>query len=313
MIIVRFTSGLGNQMFQYNLYSFLRKRYPDTKVKADVRWFYTDDEHHGFELRRIFEGVEGSDFLLEEASVSEIFAASGQIPTPFRGPFARSVKFLLGPVNRKLREAGRCEKAGITYDYLKEKTPYETFLDLDTSKNYYIFGFFTEEAYYRDRTDDIRRELKFPPLTGENQTLAQKMAAGNSVSIHVRRGDYLSATYSGQFLCLGEEYYKKAVDIIRERISDPEFYVFSEDADFVRKEFSWLSNMTVVDINKGIDSYRDMQLMSMCRANIIANSTFSQWASILNEDPDHITVYPARYMKDEDTEVRTLPGWIRVD
>lgn len=209
MIIVRFTSGLGNQMFQYNLYSFLRKRYPEVKVKADVRWFYTDDEHHGFELRRIFENVEGSDFLIEEASVSEIFATSGQIPTPFRGLLARPVRFLLGPVNRKLRESGRCEKAGITLDYLKEKTPYETFLELDTSKNYYIFGFFTEEAYYRDRLDDIRRELKFPPFTGENKALSEKMAEGNSVSIHVRRGDYLSATYSGQFLCLGADYWSR--------------------------------------------------------------------------------------------------------
>ncbi len=300
-------------MFQYNLYSFLRKRYPDTKVKADVRWFYTDDEHHGFELRRIFENVEGSGFLLEEASASEIFAASGQIPTPFRGPLARPVRFLLGPVNRKLRESGRCEKAGITLDHLKEKTPYETFLDLDTSKNYYIFGFFTEEAYYRDRIDEIRRELKFPVLKGDNKALSDRMAEGNSVSIHVRRGDYLSATYSGQFLCLGAKYYKKAVEIIKGRLSDPHFYVFSEDADFVRKEFSWLSDMTVVDLNRGNDSFRDMQLMAACKANIIANSTFSQWAAILNENPDHITVYPARYMKDEDTEVRTLPGWIRVD
>ena len=300
-------------MFQYNLYSFLRKRYPNTKVKADVRWFYTDDEHHGFELRRIFENVEGSGFSFEEASTSEIFAVSGQIPTPVKGALARPLHFLLGPVNRKLREAGRCERSGITLDYLKEKTPYETFLDLDTSRNYYIFGFFTEEAYYRDRLDDIRCELKFPPLTGENQELSKRMADGNSVSIHVRRGDYLSATYSGQFLCLGSDYYKKAVDIVRQHMSDPHFYIFSEDADFVRKEFAWLNDMTVVDINKGTDSFRDMQLMACCRANIIANSTFSQWAAILNENPDHITVYPARYMKDEDTEVRTLPGWIRVD
>ena len=313
MIIVRFTSGLGNQMFQYNLYRFLKDRYPDVKVRADVRWFYTDDEHHGFELRRIFGNVEGSDFSLDEASVSEIFAASGQIPTPFRGPLARPVKFLLGPVNRKLREAGKCEKAGITFDQLREKTGYETFLDLDTSKNYYIFGFFIEEAYYRDRIPAIKRELKFPPLTGKNQELAERMRAGNSVSVHVRRGDYLSKTYSGQFLSLGQDYYRKAVDIVREHLEDPKFYVFSEDAEYIRKEFSWLSDMTVVDINKGNDSFRDMQLMSICRANIIANSTFSQWASILNENSDHITVYPARYMKDEDTEVRNLPGWIRVE
>ena len=312
LIIVRFTSGLGNQMFQYNLYRFLKDRYPGVAVKADVRWFYTDDEHHGFELRRIFENVEGSDFSLEEASTSEIYAVSGQIPTPVKGILARPLHFLLGPVNRKLREAGRCERNGITIDYLKERIEYDTFLKLDTSKNYYIFGFFTEEAYYRDRIDRIKKELKVPPLTGRNAVIAERMENCNSVSIHVRRGDYLSQTYSGQFLCLGEEYYRPAVDIIRQHIEDPEFFIFSEDADWVRKEFAWIDNKTIVDINKGNDSFRDMQLMSKCKANIIANSTFSQWAAILNDNPGHITVYPARYMTDEDTEERTIPGWIRV-
>ncbi len=312
MIIVRFTSGLGNQMFQYNLYSFLKTRYPDTKVLADTRWFYTDDEHHGFELRRIFENVEGSAFSFGEASVSDIYKASGQIATPFRGPFARGVKILLGPVNRKLREAGKCEKAGITYDQLTKKTPFDVFCNLDVSKNHYIFGYFTEEVYYRDRIDRLKKELKFPPLTGENAGIADKMKSENSVSIHVRRGDYLSKTYSGQFLLLGQEYYRPAVEKVREHIKDPKFYIFSEDADFVRQEFSWLEDMTVVDINRGNDSFRDMQLMTKCKANIIANSTFSQWASILNENSEHITVYPDKYMTDEDTQMRLLPGWIRV-
>ncbi len=299
-------------MFQYNLYSFLRRKYPQTKVKADVRWFYTDDEHHGFELRRIFDNVEGSEFLLEEATAAEIFSVSGQIPTPFRGPLARPVRYLLGPVNRKLRESGRPEKAGITYNQLEEKFSYETVSDLDISKNHYIFGFFIEEAYYRDRIQTLKKELVFPPMTGENSELADRMTKENSVSIHVRRGDYLSKTYAGQFLCLERDYYEPAVEAVRKQLSDPKFYIFSEDADYVREAFSWLPDKTVVSINSGNDSFRDMQLMTKCKANIIANSTFSQWASILNENPEHITVYPARYMADEDTEVRTLPGWIRI-
>ena len=291
MIVVRFTSGLGNQMFQYNLYSFLRERYPGTEVKADVTWFYTQDEHHGFELERIFGGVEGSRFSLDIAKTSEIYAVSGQIPAPVKGLLAKPLKFLLGPVNRKLRESGKCEKAGVTFDQLSGRISYEELCDLDISRNYYIFGFFIEEAYYRDRMETLRQELKFPPMTGRNAELAAMMAQEESVSIHVRRGDYLSPTYSGQFLCLGRDYYEKAVDIVREHMSEPKFYIFSEDADFVRKEFAWLENMTAVDINSGNDSFRDMQLMARCRANIIANSTFSQWASILNENPGHITVY----------------------
>lgn len=312
MIIVRFTSGLGNQMFQYNLYSLLRNRFPDTKVKADVTWFYTDDEHHGFELERIFGNVPGSGFRLDKASTKEIYEVSGQIPTLAKGALAKPVKFLLGPVNRKLREAGKCEKSGITYDHLVKKIDHEMIEAIDPSVNHYIFGFFIEEAYYRDRIDAIKEELVFPVMSGENEKIAQRMRETESVSVHVRRGDYLSARYADRFLCLGRDYYEKAVDIVRGKLNDPRFFIFSEDAEYVREEFSWLSDKTIVDINKGSDSYRDMQLMTCCKANIIANSTFSQWASILNENTDHITVYPSGYMADEDTEVRTMPGWIRV-
>ena len=312
MIIVRFTSGLGNQMFQYNLYSLLRKKYPDTKVRADVTWFYTDDEHHGFELRRIFENVPGSGFLLEEATTREIYSVSGQIPTPVKGILARPVRYLLGPVNRHLRENKKRDHGAVILDALKEKIDPETVLDLDPKKDHYIFGYFIEEAYYRDRIDILKKEFVFPALTGENADIARKMEEEESVSVHIRRGDYLSDTYSGMFLCLDRDYYERSVAIMRQHMTSPHFYMFSEDPEYVKQAFDWLEDKTIVDINSGNDSYRDMQLMSKCKGNIIANSTFSQWASILNENPGHITVYPAGYMKDEDTEIRKLPGWIRV-
>ncbi len=312
MIIVKFTSGLGNQMFQYNLYSFLKEKYKDTQVKADTTWFNIMDEHHGFELRRIFENVEGSRFSFEEASVGEIYKVSGQIPTPVKGALGKAVRPFIGHINRRLREAGKCEKCGETLDYFTQKPEYDRICNLDVSRNNYIFGFFIEEAYYRDRIDKIKSELVFPPFSGENAELAGKMEQGPSVSIHVRRGDYLSSTYSGKFLSLGMDYYRTAVDIVKQHIENPEFYIFSEDEQFVNEAFAWLPAKTVVSNNSGKNSFRDMQLMTKCKANIIANSTFSQWGAILNENPGHITVYPAKYMADEDTEMRTMPGWIRV-
>ncbi len=299
-------------MFQYNLYSLLREKYPGVKVKADVTWFYTEDEHHGFELNRIFKNVPGSLFDIEEATAYEIYSVSGQIPTPVKGILARPVKYLLGPVNRHLRESGKCEKCGVTFDHLQSRIDPETVQNLDPDRNYYIFGYFTEEAYYRDRMDVLRKELIFPPLVGENAAIAQKMEQEQSVSVHIRRGDYLSKTYSDTFLCLERDYYERAVGIMREHMKDPHFYMFSEDPDYVKREFDWLEEKTIVSINTGNDSFRDMQLMSRCKGNIIANSTFSQWASILNDNPGHITVYPAKYMINEDTEIRNLPGWIRI-
>lgn len=299
-------------MFQYNLYSLLKEMYPDTQVKADVTWFYTDNEHHGFELCRIFDNVPGSGFSLTKATTSEIYKITGQVPAPIKGKLARPVWRLLGPVNRWLRESGKPDKCGIRFDALKYRIDYSQFLNLDVTKDYYVFGFFIEENYYKDRLDKIKKELVFPAMTGRNEEIAKKMESENAVSIHVRRGDYLSATYAGRFLTLDRDYYEPAVDIVRQHISDPVFYIFSEDADYVNKAFDWLPDKTIVDINSGNDSFRDMQLMTKCKANIIANSTFSQWASILNENEDHITVYPAKYMADEDTEVRSMPGWIRV-
>lgn len=312
MIIVKFTSGLGNQMFQYNLYRFLKDRYPGTPVKADTSWFNLQDEHHGFELCRIFENVPGSDFSFERASVAEIYRTSGQVVVPAKGVLGRMMRPFTGHINRKLREAGKPEKCGVTYDQLEEAISFDTICNLDVSRNHFIFGFFIEECYYRDRLDRIRKELVFPPMTGENAELAERMEHEESVAIHVRRGDYLSAKYSDKFLSLGMDYYRRAVDIIKEKLASPRFYIFSEDADYVNEAFADLPDKTVVTFNTGKDSFRDMQLMSRCRANIIANSTFSQWAAILNETPGHITVYPAKYMVGEDTEDRKMQGWIRI-
>ena len=300
-------------MFQYNLYSLLKEMYPNTEVKADITWFNTNDEHHGFELKRIFGNVQGSEFEIREASICEIYRTTGQIPTPAKSTLGRMIRPVFGHINRRLREAGKCEDRGTVLNQFEAKIDHDTLCNLDTGRDWHIFGFFIEEIYYRDRTDRLKKELVFPELTGENARIAAKMETEESVSIHVRRGDYLSQTYSGRFLCLDRSYYEPAVDIVRQHLNDPKFYIFSEDPEYVEKAFDWLPEKTIVNINTGNDSYKDMQLMTKCKANIIANSTFSQWASILNENTDHITVYPARYMSGEDTEDRKMSGWIRVD
>ena len=328
MIIVRFSSGLGNQMYQYNFYRMLKKRYPDTEVKVDLTWFYANNDHYGYELKRIFGQSSVSDFMVDEATKSEIFKVTGQIPPLVKGPLAKKVVFLEGPVNRILREHSKNDKSQNHIDQLngdisnyyevneagKSINPlYEFVMNLDVSKDWYFTGFWIEEHYYKSRVLELKREFIFPEITdSENADIAAKMNETNSVSIHVRRGDYLSATYSGMFKSLGEEYYKNAVSVIREKITSPHFFIFSDDAEYISKAFEWLPDKTIVDVNRGKNSYKDMQLMTYCKHNIIANSTFSQWGAILNKNTGNITIYPAAYLADEDTEVKTLPGWTRV-
>ena len=328
MIIVRFTSGLGNQMFQYNFYRFLKEMYPDVSVKADLTWFYANNDHHGYELDRVFSLGRVSRYCIEEANKYEIYSATRQIPPIIKGKFAKQCVFLLGPVNRIIREhsksytnVNRIDQLDgdidnhyvIAADGTKINPMYDFVTNLDTKKDWYITGFWIEEHYYKNRIDKLHKELVFPELTDEaNLQMAESIRACESVSIHVRRGDYLSQTYSSMFKSLGREYYESAVNTIKERVNNPHFFIFSDDPEYIDSAFEWLPDRTIVNINSGDDSYRDMQLMSMCRHNIVAHSTFSQWGALLNRNEGHLTIYPSSYLADEDTEIKSLPGWIRV-
>lgn len=348
MIIIRFTSGLGNQMYQYSFYQLMKKTYPDTEVKVDLTWFYANNDHHGYELQRIFGQDENCTFYVEEASSKEIFKATGLIPnkkqpndmiTELNGDKAHKGKYTLEQSkkyeefrrypNRILREfTGRRHAPYFidqlsgnisNLDYVNDdgKTVndiYDKVMNLDTSKDWYLIGFWIEERFAGQVLDITRDHFKFPALKDDkNAFLGRVMATTESVSIHVRRGDYLT-TYANMFKPLTMEYYKSAISYIgnyvRSMGSNPIYYIFSDDAEYVREVFSWLPNKTIVANNTGNDSYVDMQLMSLCKYNIIANSTFSQWAALLNTSEDNIVIYPKDYLIDQDNEVKSFKNWI---
>lgn len=328
MILIRFTSGLGNQMFQYSFYRLMQETYPDTDVKADLTWFYANNDHHGYELQRIFGSGVNTQFHLTEASKSDIFRTTGLLPNLCQNRFSGAFEKFRRYPNRILREFTDKSRAPYRIDQLSGTSDntdrmqadgtirnelYEKVMHLDTAKNWYLTGFWIEEKYYENRLQQLQKELAFGNcLTGENAELAAAIRRENSVSIHIRRGDYLSPLYSDKFCSLGREYYETAVRYIRHHVETPHFYLFSDDSGFVEKEFGWLSDKTSVVNNYGMDSYIDMQLMSLCKHNIIANSTFSQWGALLNQNPDHLTLYPAAYLKERNSEEKTLSGWIRI-
>ncbi len=319
MIIVRMTSGLGNQMFQYNFYRLMQELYPEAVVKADIRWLYRNDPHHGYELDRVFPSLKEKAFRVKAANVGEIFRVTGQIyGCPKNHTLASLWSRLTGPLNRKLRNGPYRERyaSRVIDDTTGEKGRelYETLTNLDPAKDYYISSYFSLEAYYRDRIEKIGKELVFgEPSDQMNRDLLERIDHENSVSIHIRRGDYLAPENKDRFKTLGDSYYGKAIDTILEKVKDPSFYVFSDDSAFARELFAGRKEpMTFVSHNTGRDSFRDMQLMSRCKHNIIANSTFSLWASLLNRNEGHLTIYPADYMFGEDTEERKLPNFIRI-
>ncbi len=342
MIVLRITSGLGNQMFQYAFYTLLEEKYKDTEILCDTRWFNCNHEGREYELERIFSGVEGSSFEIKKASLMQTIKLSGKVPNLFNGGTGKAFEKFRRYPNRLLKNNllekrkpyildqldgylpdkisniddihSESENTGISENKL-ETLFYNKIMNLDTANDYFICGFFIEEKYYSQVMDEVKKRFIFPEITEEhNKKYAELITNSDSVSIHVRRGDYLSDLYKDKFLTLGREYYEGAVNYIKNEFPEKElkFFIFSDDEEFVKKEFDWLENKTIVTGNSGDTSYRDMQLMSLCSHNIIANSTFSQWGALLNRNEGHITVYPRVYMTDSDNEKKSLPGWIRL-
>lgn len=309
MIVLRFTGGLGNQMFQYALYRYLKKRYAGETVKADISWYSWNTAHQGFELLRLFKRADNPAFEFEEAGLGDIFRVSGKLPQKNEAIryFNRLVRLFAGThfEDKHIFEDGHEH----SHEELRRRID-----NIPAGRDAYITGYFLDEVYYRDSLEELRSCFNFDTeaLSAENKALLKEIEGCEAVSIHVRRGDYLSKTYSDTFKILSEDYYGKAVDYIRERVPGAKFFIFSDDTEYAGEAFRHLENKVVVTGNTGADSYVDLLLMSRCRYNITANSTFSQWAGLLNSFKKAIIIYPREYLSDKDSEIKTIDGWVRL-
>lgn len=285
MKIIRFLGGLGNQMFQYAFYKALQKRHQN--VKADVQGFKDYSLHNGLELENIF------DITLNKASA---FTSNLYYIHNRSWPY------------RKLRAILNIKK-----NYEEELSLFSfdpTFLE--NAESAYYWGYWQNELYFKDIADDLRKDLEFKnPLTERNQDLQSLICKQNSVSIHVRRGDYIENSLLGG-LC-GKEYYQKAIDYINLHVETPTFFIFSDDIAWCTENLN-LTNSSFISWNKGLTSYVDMQLMSCCKHQIIANSSFSWWGAWLNSNPKKIVIGPKKWTNDSNHSTQMLfpDNWIKL-
>lgn len=282
MKIVKFLGGLGNQMFQYAFYLSLQNHFKT--IKADLKDFETYTLHNGFELEDIFQ------ITLNKASSLDL-----HLYIPYNKKW----------IWRKLRRINGSKNA-----YLEEN-PYFSYQPdhyHDNSKRYY-WGYWQHIDYINPVEDKLRNIFQFPKLIGKNKALLESFKDQNTVSIHIRRGDYLNEP---SFVGICDlNYYQKAIKFMQENLQDPLFVFFSNDIGWCRDNFNAL-NSKFVDWNTGKESFRDLQLMSLCQHNIIANSSFSWWASWLNENPNKIIVSPEKWINDIDlkTDGLILPTFV---
>ncbi len=309
MFIVRFTSGLGNQMYQYAFYRYLLENRPGDEVLCDVSWFEWNRAHQGFELEKLFKRPDNPYFVFRRASEGQIWRLGGMLPQKGR------LSTLANRV-RRLVDGGRIEKRRISESGREGQDTVKERIDgLKPGEDAYFTGYFDRQVFFGNNLRSLKKAFSFPTgdLGEENKRLLREISSPSSVSIHVRRGDYLNKGYTEAFIKLSMDYYREAVETALKVVRNPRFYLFSDDKDYIKEAFSWLKyDWTAVDINSADMSWADMFLMSRCRVNITANSTFSAWAGLLNPSPEAVVIYPARYMKEKDSEIITLPGWVRI-
>ena len=176
----------------------------------------------------------------------------------------------------------------------------------------YLHGYFQSERYFRLIADDIR--AAFVPrhaMSAQNAAMADRIAAGPSVSLHVRRGDYLEIGAHG--VC-DQTYYDAALAAVTEGQPAPTVFVFSDDPQWAKDNLPVPYEKVVVDFNGPDADYEDMRLMSLCQHNITANSSFSWWGAWLNRNPDKRVAAPKNWFSDPKlANPDILPaGWISV-
>ena len=175
-------------------------------------------------------------------------------------------------------------------------------------KNTYMEGFWQSEKYFKDIESTIKSDFTFNEnLNAENTKWKDKINAVNSVSIHVRRGDYVSNKNTNTHHGTSDlAYYKRAVDKLAETETGLELFVFSDDLDWCKTNFNFKFPINFVDTNVLINYHLDMHLMSCCQHNIIANSSFSWWGAWLNTNPTKKVIAPQKWFNDNSIDTSDL-------
>jgi hypothetical protein len=295
MIITKLSGGLGNQMFQYAAARSLALKY-HTKLLLDISMFAID-----------WPNVDKREFALQVfPNIKPEFSTkflSGSFSMPSR--FDNDIRKFIGCKPRKIFTESK-HAFNESFDTIKPPV----LLD----------GYWQSEKYFMEYETIIQNDFQFKNLDthDKNNLILKDILSNNSVSVHIRRGDYVKYGNPNMYkgLC-NTFYYQNAIKLFLEKYENIKFYFFSEDPEWVsenilNKEF----NSIIVNGNIGSDCWKDMYLMSKCKHHIIANSSFSWWGAWLNSNPDKMIVAPKKWFNTNEPyfEPNNLvpENWIRL-
>lgn len=287
MIIVEVTGGLGNQMFQYALYK--RLKLLGKEAALDLSFYQTKQSLRKFELD-IFQ------VSYEIAPKREILKLRGSVSNACRAERM---------ITRRLYKNNKVYAEDLDQGYQP------AVFDMDSC---YLSGYWQNEKYFQPIREELLREFRFPRCAeSDNQAILEDIRRSNSVSIHVRRGDYLQAVnaklYEG--ICT-IDYYQRAIAYMKKNLDNPVFYFFTDDPEWT-KRYLYQEGMRMVRHDPANPDYYDMYLMSQCKAHILANSTFSWWGAWLDPNESKVVVSPERWLNGHDIPNAVCDWFVKIE
>lgn len=269
MLMIQMTGGMGNQMFVYAFYTALQQEGKEVCIEDFTH--YKEIGRNDNRLEEIF------PLVYKKATRTEY----NRLTDSSLLPWIRVRRKLFGRKDKSYKE-----KEAIIF----EKEAFE-------QEDCYFVGFWQSQRYFENVKEKLRKDFTFhwETFSDKAKSYRKQMEQTNSVSVHIRRGDYLNENFFPIYggICT-DAYYESAMAYMKKKYPDCIFYLFTDDAEWGRKQAG--DNIVFADCTEKDDAYVDMALMACCKHNIVANSSFSWWGAWLNANPHKTVIMPARWL-----------------
>jgi len=274
-IKIKLSGGLGNQMFQFAAGYALAKQ-NNVRLNLDLKYINKRKLFNGFELDKVFNIYSKVNLLNKQSFIKSI-----------------NIKEIFKLFNKSF--------------YLYKEPHFHYSKDiLSLPKHSFLDGYWQSELYFKDYTKEIRDIFTFPKnLDAKNKEIMNEIREHNSISIHVRRGDFLLESNSNHSTNL-KQYYLDAIRKSSKLFKNPQYFIFTDDHLWVKQNFILNHPYMIVNNNHGSKSFLDMHLMSNCKSNIIANSSFSWWSGWLNSTKDKVIYAPKNWFNNKSISTKDL-------
>jgi hypothetical protein len=295
MITVNIIGGLGNQMFQY-AFGYAVSKENSTNIRLDLSGFNSyelrDYELGLFNIEENLELKSKYDFFLNRLNVKE--------------------NTILSKVNCKvLRWLLR-----LTNFYYQEKEEFSFDKNVFSIKtDTYFYGYWQNEKYFKKYRTELLDIFLLKNVHYKTREYQKQIINSDAVSLHVRRGDYVANKHTNSIHgACGLKYYKKAVREVLKIKKKAHFFIFSDDMDWAKDNLDFIDNKTFIMLESDIPDHEEIHLMSQCKFNIIANSSFSWWGAWLNQNSDKKVIAPKKWFRNfsKDDSGLIPVSWIRL-